>query len=166
MAMRRTSYYSGKPLFSFGGVKFIYNKFIYCQLGIKLGFTIGYRCFNYGLVIPHPGTIVVGNDNRCGRYCVLHSSTCITGEKGGKRIGDALYLSSGARINKRITLGNNVQISSNSVVNKSFVGDNLLLVGMPAFIKKTDIPIWYGGVWGERVKMIEKRYKNDFKINS
>ena len=67
-----------------------------------------YKCFGYGLVIPHYGTIVVGEDNRCGNYCVLHTSICISGERGGKRIGDALYASSGCRINKPITLGNNV----------------------------------------------------------
>lgn len=128
-----------------GGVKFIYYKWRYRKLGLKLGFSIGYKCFGYGLVIPHYGTIVVGEDNRCGNYCVLHTSICISGESGGKRIGDALYASSGCRINKPITLGNNVQICSNSVVNKSLTDNDIVLGGMPAQIKKTNVSIWYEG---------------------
>lgn len=109
------------------------------------------------MVIPHYGTIVVGPDNRCGNYCVLHTSICITGEKGGKRIGDALYASSGCRINKPITLGSNVQICSNSVVNKSFAEENIVLGGMPAVIKKTNVKPWYQG-WeaGDRRDALEK----------
>lgn len=151
--MRNTLYYSNR-----GGVKYWINKWIYNRLGVKCGFSIGYKCFGYGLVIPHYGTIVVGSDNRCGRYCVLHTSTCISGEHGGKKIGDALYLSSGAKINKPIILGNNVQIASNSVVNKSCDEDSVVLAGMPAVIKKRNNPTWYDG-WDaeQRVKMIEER---------
>lgn len=134
------------------------NRIIYDRIGVKLGFVIGYKCFNYGLVIPHFGTIVVGDSNRCGRYCVLHTSTCMTGGKEGKKIGDALYLSSGARVIKPIHLGNNVQIASNSVVNKSFPCDNIVLAGMPAEIKRENKPEWYKG-WDaeERIQMIENR---------
>lgn len=166
IAMRKTLYYNhlktnsnGLSKMLWGGV-FILWKMLFDRIGVKLGFSIGYKCFSYGLVIPHYGTIVVGGDNRCGRYCVLHTSTCISGEHGGKRIGDALYLSSGAKINKPIHLGNNVQIASNSVVNKSFSEDNIVLAGMPATIKKTGNPTWYQGWEAEkRVAMIEERRK-------
>lgn len=120
-----------------------------------------YKCFGYGLVIPHYGTIVVGDDNRCGNYCVLHTSICISGERGGKRIGDALYASSGCRINKSITLGNNVQICSNSVVNKSITDNDIVLGGMPAQIKKTNVAIWYEGweaeLWKNKVEELRKQ---------
>ena len=111
------------------------------------------------MVIPHYGTIVVGDDNRCGNYCVLHTSICISGERGGKRIGDALYASSGCRINKPITLGNNVQICSNSVVNKSITDNDIVLGGMPAQIKKTNVAIWYEGWeaedWKNKVEQLK-----------
>lgn len=159
--MRKANYYSHFSPLSLGGVKFIYYKWRYRKLGLKLGFSIGYKCFGYGLVIPHYGTIVVGEDNRCGNYCVLHTSICITGERGGKQIGDALYASSGCRINKAIKLGNNVQICSNSVVNKSFVDNNIVLGGMPATIKKTDIKSWYEGweaeLWKNKVEELRKQ---------
>ena len=111
------------------------------------------------MVIPHYGTIVVGDDNRCGNYCVLHTSICISGERGGKRIGDALYASSGCRINKPITLGNNVQICANSVVNKSITDNDIVLGGMPAQIKKTNVAIWYEGweaeEWKNKVEQLK-----------
>ena len=32
----------------------------------------------------------------------MHTSTCISGEHGGKRIGDAIYLSSGAKVSSHL----------------------------------------------------------------
>lgn len=112
--------------------------------------------FGYGLVIPHWGTIVVGDSNRIGNYCVLHTSTCITDNK--KEIGDALYVSAGSIITSKITLGNNVSIGAKSLVNKSFNNENILLTGSPASIKKQR-PAWYieeGKSHKERVFAIEK----------
>ena len=156
--MRKTCYYSNFSKISMGGLKFLFYKALYRRLGIKLGFSIGYKCFGYGLVIPHYGTIVVGDDNRCGNYCVLHTSICISGEGGGKKIGDALYASSGSRIYKPITLGNNVQVCSNSVVNKSFLDDNIVLGGMPAMVKKEKVSFWYEGweaeIWKNKVEKL------------
>lgn len=61
-----------------------------------MGITIVYNVFGYGLVIPHYGTIVVGESNNIGNYAVLHTSTCIS--SNGKIIGNGLYLSTGAKI--------------------------------------------------------------------
>lgn len=136
--MRKLSYFSNKA----GICKYLsyYYNFCYRRLGLKLGFSIGYNCLGYGLVIPHYGTIVVGGSNRIGNYAVLHTSTCIS--DNGKRIGDALYLSAGAKITSKLTLGNNVSIGANSVVNKSFPEGDCMLAGAPAIIKKTEKP-WY-----------------------
>lgn len=56
-----------------------------------------------------------------------------------------------------VELGNNISIAANSMVNKSFAGSNLLLVGMPAAVKK-ELPAWYGesGKYASRVKRIEE----------
>lgn len=153
--MRYVSFYSGR--------KGLYNKFMfivysikYRRLGIKLGFSIGCDCFGYGLVIPHYGTIVVGDSNRIGNYAVLHSSTCISGN--GKIIGDALYLSTGAKMTSKLILGNNVSIGANSVVNKSFEDNNIMLAGAPAKVIKSSQP-WYirdGSEYSQKVELIEK----------
>lgn len=149
--MRKCQYYSHS-----GGVKFIYYIIRYNKLGKKLGISIGYNAFEYGLVIPHYGTIVVGGSNKCGNYCVLHTSTCIS--DNGKNIGDALYLSTGAKITSKVTLGKNISVGANSVVNKSFVDGNIMIAGAPAKIIKP-MDAWYirdGQIFSERVNAIEK----------
>lgn len=153
--MRKASYYSNR-----GGVKFFipmcYYNIRHKRLGIKLGFSIGKNVFGYGLKIPHYGTIVVGDNNRCGNYCVLHTSTCISGN--GKSIGNALYLSTGAKITAKVILGDNITVAANSVITHSFPEGNALLVSMPA-VKKQNRDAWYieeNSSNKQKVDMIEK----------
>ena len=152
--MRKLDYYSNKnypPIF----VKLFYN-WQYKKLSIKLGFSIGHSCFGYGLVIPHYGTIVVGSSCRIGKYAVLHSSTCISNMV--EKIGDGLYLATGAKITSKLVLRDNVSIGANSVVNKTFDQNNIMIAGTPAkYIKDTEA--WYirdGEKFRHRVELIEK----------
>lgn len=137
--MRKVEYYScRKGIVS--NILSCYHRMMQRKLGFKLGFNIASNVFGYGLVIPHYGTIVVGGGNCIGNYAVLHTSTCIT--NGNKIIGDGLYVSTGAKLTTMERLGNNVTIAANSVVTKSCDKSNVLLVGMPAVIKKNQIS-WY-----------------------
>lgn len=138
-----------------GGVKYAYYYALYNRISKKLGFSIGYNVFGYGLVIPHYGTIVVGGNNRCGNYCVLHTSTCITGN--GKVIGDAFYLSTGAKVTSKVVLGDNVSVGANSVVNKSVIDGNVMIAGAPAKVIKSAVA-WYirdGESFSSKVNAIE-----------
>ncbi len=133
----------------------IYHGIRFRKLGLKLGFSIGSRSLGYGVVIPHYGTIVVGGSNRIGNYAVLHTSTCIS--DNSKVIGDALYLATGAKMTSRLTLGDNVSVGANSVVNKSFHSD-CMIAGAPAVRIKDAIP-WYerdGGAYANKVERIEE----------
>lgn len=157
-SMRYVAYFNnvkGKNIII--GFKCYFHRWRYRRLGVKLGFTIGYNTFGYGLLIPHYGTIVVNSKIQAGNYCVLHTSTCIGGE--GKEIGNALYLSTGAQImGANMRLGDNVSIASNSLVNKSINDSNVLLAGTPANIK-TKSKAWYerdGIRYKKRVDRIEK----------
>lgn len=153
--MRKTDYYR-----SIGSKRWLYYSWLYGRLGIRLGFTISYRAFGYGLVIPHYGTIVVGEGNKIGNYAVLFTSTCITGKQ--RHIGDGLYLSTGVKIASGGNLADNVSIAANSVVTKSFPDDNnILLAGMPAKVKTSSSP-WYvrdGAMWERRVAQCEELRK-------
>lgn len=121
-------------------MKYWYKYQVHC-LGIKLGFSISPNVFGFGLVIPHYGTIVVGNSgNKVGNYCVLHTSTCIT--SGKKIIGDGFYLSTGAKVVHDIQLFDNISVGANSIVNKSIDGDGYLIAGAPAKKIKHSDP-WY-----------------------
>lgn len=140
----------------------LYHRIRFRKLGIKLGYSIGKDVFGYGLILSHHGTIVEGASNRIGNFSVLHTSTCITDNT--EVIGDALYLSTGAKLTSKLILGNNVSIGANSLVNKSF-GSNCMIAGAPAkFIKTEDS--WYvrdGKEYSERVNRIIE-LKREFGI--
>ena len=153
-SMRKCSFYS-KQSGLLNRIRFYCCRWQYRNLGIKYGFSIGYDVFGYGLVIPHYGTIVVGNSNRIGNYAVLHTSTCIS--DNAKEIGDALYLSTGVKMTSKIKLGNNVSVGANSVVNKSFPEGNCMIAGAPA-IKKKECVAWYirdGQLYIDKVNNVE-----------
>ncbi|MDY3965012.1 MAG: hypothetical protein SOZ25_02435 [Prevotella sp.] len=149
-----------------GGVILLHiNKLRFFRLSRKLGFNIGYDVFDYGLVIPHYGTIVVGNTNRIGPYAVLHTSTCITDT--GRTIGKGLSLSTGAKITGGEVLGDNIIIAANSVVTKSYPDGNALLVGMPATHKR-DLTDWYSSLRSESKRRVDaiENLKMKLRINS
>lgn len=132
------------------------------RLGVKLGFSIGYNSLGYGVVIPHYGTIVVGESNHIGNYAVLHTSVCVS--NNGKTIGDGFYCATGAKITTRCTIGDFVSVGANSVVNMN-VPDHVLVAGMPAKVIKNAEP-WYirdGDLYRKRVEMIESmRLQQDY----
>ncbi len=103
------------------------------RLATRLGFTIPKNVFGPGLHIVHYGTIVVHPDARVGRNCRLHPSTSIGDYNGVPRLGDNVYIGPGAKIYGPVTLGDNVAVGANTVVNKSF-GSNVTLGGVPARI--------------------------------
>ena len=135
-----------------GGVLII-NKLKFFRLSRKLGFSIGYAACDYGLCIPHYGTIVVGNSNHIGPYATLHTSICITDT--GRRIGKGLLLATGSKITGGYILGDHTVVAANWVVTSSFPDGYALLVGMPAFEKKgyTD---WYSSLTGEWKRRVEE----------
>ncbi len=140
---------------NFSCPSYLFHQIRFRKLGLKLGYSIGCQSLGYGVVIPHYGTIVVGGSNRLGNYAVLHTSTCIS--NNAKVIGDALYLATGAKITSKVTIGENVSIGANSVVNKSF-DSNIMIAGTPAkYIKEAKT--WYirdGKEFIEKVNKIEK----------
>lgn len=155
ITLRKYEYYSSK--FSrVNQLRCLVSKIKLKYLGIKLGFSIEPNVFGYGLVLPHYGTIVVGKGNKIGNYAVIHTSTCITA--GTKIIGDALYLSCGGKIIKNIKLASNITVGANSVVNHSFLEENIMIAGSPSIkIKKADP--WFirdGKIFKERYDLCEE----------
>lgn len=155
--MRCVAYHSNGRRKGLHIISYLYHKWNFQRLGAKLGFSIGPNVFGHGLLIPHYGTIVVNGSTRAGSYCVLHTSTCIGG--ADNTIGDGLYMSSGALImGPKVTVGNNVSIAANSMLNKSVTKSNVLLVGTPAAVKSASEP-WYerdGTEFKARVDRVEK----------
>ena len=146
--LRKTSYYYDSWLG-------LYYRWRLHKISMKMGYSISCNSCGYGLLLPHYGTIVVG-ENSIGNYAVLHTSTCISGN--GKIIGNALYLATGAKMTSKVVLGDNVTVAANSVVTKSFPEGNVLLTGAPASIRKPEVA-WYliqqEGDYQKRVEAIE-----------
>lgn len=101
------------------------------RLAVRLGFTIPKNVFGPGLCLVHRGTIVVSPQAKVGANCRMHPSTSIGDYNGAPTLGDNVYIGPGAKLYGPITLGNNVAVGANAVVNKSFP-DNSILGGIPA----------------------------------
>ena len=58
VSMRKVDFYKGQTGI-INKLKYVFYKKKFKELGLKLGFYIGYRSVGYGLVLPHYGTIIV-----------------------------------------------------------------------------------------------------------
>lgn len=89
-----------------------------------------------GLYIPHAGSIVLHPHVSIGESCTLSHEVTIgeggRGEhKGWPQLGSRVYVAPGAKIFGAITIGNDVAVGANAVVNRSFE-DEAVVVGIPA----------------------------------
>ena len=120
--------------------KMLYWKLIHYKLGMKLGFDIPINVFGPGLRINHHGLIVINPLCRIGAFCDIHQGVNIgTNVEYGSvpQIGNNVYIGPGAKLFGKITIGDQVMIGANSVVNKSFP-DNVTIAGIPAKIIKNE----------------------------
>lgn len=101
------------------------------RLATRLGLSIPKNVFGPGLCIVHYGTIVVSPLAKIGAWCRIHPSTSIGEYNGAPLCGNYLYIGPGAKLFGNITIGNNVAIGANAVVNKPFE-NNLTIGGIPA----------------------------------
>lgn len=141
-------------------ISYIYNIYKYRKLSIKLGFSIDKDAFGYGLVLPHNGTIVVGEGNKIGNYALINVCTCIP--KNRIQIGDYLFMGTGAVMSGHIKLGNNVCLGANSVMMKDCEEGNAFFAGVPAKIISRNNEPWPERLWTSwsgRANEIEKLKK-------
>lgn len=119
-------------------VNILYN-FFYFLISLSTGIHIPIEAtIGEGLYIGHWGGIVVHPNTVMGENCNLSQEVTIgEGGRGNNRgvpvIGDRVYIGPGAKIFGNITIGNDVAIGANAVVNKS-VPDNAVVGGVPAVV--------------------------------
>lgn len=133
--LRKLEYYKNCRRDVFSKVIYVYMKFRFMKLSRVLGFSIPENVFGPGLAIVHYGTIVVNANAKVGANCRLHPSTCIGASGGTSKapiIGNNVYIGPGSKIYGDITIGNNIAISANAAVGKSFVEENVMIGGVPA----------------------------------
>jgi serine O-acetyltransferase len=101
-------------------------------MGERLGFEIPRGVFGPGLSIAHHGTITVNGEAVVGRNCRIDTQTTIGDVRGeAPRIGDNVYIGSGARILGDVTIGDEAAIGANAVVIED-VPDRVTVGGIPA----------------------------------
>ena len=113
----------------------VWHRIIELLTGVSLPCT---ATIGPGLRIPHLGTIVLHADAVLGADCCLSQGVTVgisgVGERRGvPRIGDRVYIGPNAVVVGRISVGSDVVIGANSVVNRD-VPDHRTVLGVPAQI--------------------------------
>lgn len=102
--------------------------FAFSGIELSLGTKIG-----PGIDIAHPGGLLIVADS-IDRNCFFGNYVMIgSGKDGYPKLGKHVVCHSGSKIFGGITIGDNVIIGANSVVNKSFPS-NVVIAGIPAKI--------------------------------
>ena len=117
-------------------------------LGIKIKIPIDYNCSipdqkilkEKNIEFPHPIGIVIAEQAKLGKNCVIFQNVTIggktiNGKNGFPTIGNDVTIYAGACIIGDVKVGNNVEIGANAVVTKD-VPDNCIVAGVPAKIIK------------------------------
>lgn len=111
---------------------FPFARFIYNHYRIKYGYDIPYSIdIGPGLLIFHIGGIVISAKKIGKNATISHCTTIGMKIKNGTmqfpEIGDNLYLAPGAKIVGGIKIGNNVAVSTNTVVFESVDNDSIVI---------------------------------------
>ncbi|GGD10054.1 serine O-acetyltransferase [Hyunsoonleella pacifica] len=134
-SLRKLEYHHNCKNNGLNKLYYIFLKYRFRKISLKLGFSIPINVFGPGLSIVHYGTIVINSASKIGKNCRIHACTNI-GASGGKpeapHIGDNVYIGPGAKIYGNIKIADNIAISANAVVNRSFEKKSILIAGNPA----------------------------------
>lgn len=116
----------------------LYN-YIYFLFSLIVGISIPVESkIGGGLYIGHWGGIFIHPNAVIGQNCNISQGVTIgeggrEGNRGVPVIGAQVYIGPGAKLFGRITIGNNVAIGANAVVNRS-VPDDAVVGGIPATV--------------------------------
>ena len=105
------------------------------NLGMKLGFTVPLNVFGPGLSIAHYGTLTINANSKVGKNCRIHEGVTIGATNGidkAPKIGNNVFIGSGAKIIGDINIADGIAIGANSVVTKSFNEKGITIAGIPA----------------------------------
>ena len=131
VCLRKTEYYknSGKR------IPCLISRFKLHRYSVKLGFQIPLNVCEYGLSLPHLGTVVVSKGAKVGKYCRIHEGVTIgatNGSDNAATIGDRVFIASGVKIIGEVCVANDCAIGANAVVIKSIAEEGTTWGGVPA----------------------------------
>jgi serine O-acetyltransferase len=126
-------------------LRWLFFSYLKRHYSYKYGFQIPKETkIGEGLFLGHFGTVVINKDSIIGKNCnIAHGVTIgqvnLGRFKGCPRIGDKVWIGTGAVLVGNIVIGNNVLIAPNSYVNFD-VPENSLVIGNPAKIIPRENP--------------------------
>ena len=132
--LRHFEYYSNNRTW-YNLPMYLFYMLSYRRRNLKYRISIPINVAGPGFSFVHPGFLRINPDVKIGKNATILPNVLIGRRKPGKetniRIGDNVYISTGATILGPVTIGNNVTIAANSVVIKD-VPDNCVVSGVPA----------------------------------
>ncbi|MBR2987552.1 MAG: serine acetyltransferase [Clostridia bacterium] len=114
---------------------YIWYRIKFHKQSVRLGFSIPINVFGPGLSIAHYGTIVVNSAAKVGKNCRIQEGVNIgatNGSMSAPRIGDNVFIGTGAKIIGDISIADDVAIGANAVVVKSITESGVTYGGVPA----------------------------------
>ena len=133
--MRKTEYYMNCRHDLLGRIMTVILKILYLRKSRKLGFSMGLNVFGPGLSIAHYGMLVVNANAKIGKNCRIHEGVTIgstNGQSEAAKIGDNVFIGSGAKIIGNVRIADNVAIGANAVVVKDILEEGITVGGVPA----------------------------------
>ena len=116
---------------------YLFYKLSHRKKALKHLISIPVNVVGPGFSFVHPGFLRINPDVKIGENATILPNVLIGRRKPGKetniRIGNNVYISTGATILGPVKIGNNVTIAANSVVIKD-IADNCVVSGVPAKI--------------------------------
>lgn len=113
----------------------LYNKLRFHRLSVLCGVIISPFCFEKGLSIAHRGLLVVNSEVRAGENCRIQEGVNIgatNGSSSAPRLGNNIFIGTGAKIIGDIEIADDVAIGANAVVVKSILEPGTTWGGVPA----------------------------------
>ena len=136
IALRKSEYYLNCAS-GIGKIGYYFWYFRFKKLGIKLNIEIWVNQFGPGLSIALAGGIVVNGNAKIGNNCRIHEGVTIgatNGSIGAAKIGNNVFLGSGAKIIGDIKIADNVAVGAGAVVVKDIMENGITVGGVPAQI--------------------------------
>ena len=131
---RKCEYYKNKRKNIFCIIKYIYYLNKKNRLGRISNLDIQTGKFGKNFTIYHKN-IIINPNTIIGDNCKLHGNNCIGNDGKSEKspiIGNNVDIGVGAIIIGDITIGDNIIIGANSLVNKSFKEEGITIAGVPA----------------------------------
>ena len=134
--LRKVDYYGNTARGPFGKLRFLICRLRFHNLSVKLGFSVPREVpIGKGFSIAHYGLLVIGKGASIGENCRVHEGVCIgatNGEREAARIGNNVFIGSGAKLIGAITVADDVAIAAGAVVTSSILEPGTTWGGVPA----------------------------------